>query len=116
MKKRALTLIEMMIVILLISLIGGAIGYNMKGALGKGKEFKTERAIEQLEDQLQLCVDLGHSYEEVAKEPVKYLKELGLAKNPAKLVVDGWGDEFTITLGPSGKDFDVKSKNWSKKE
>ena len=38
-KKRAITLLEIMIVILLIGLIGGVVSYNLKGTLDKGKAF-----------------------------------------------------------------------------
>ena len=43
-KQYALTLIEIMIVIVLIGLIGSVIGANMKGSLDEGKAFKTKYA------------------------------------------------------------------------
>ncbi len=111
MKKRALTLIEIMIVIMLITLISGAIGYNMKGALSKGKVFKTKQAKEQLHDQLLLCVDEGNSFSDVARRPEYYLKELGLAKNPKKLLEDGWGTRFQISVTSDNTDFKIVSPN-----
>ncbi len=54
MKKQAITLIEIMIVILLIGLIGGTLAYNMRGSLDKGKEFKTEQNKSKLYDVLML--------------------------------------------------------------
>ena len=41
-KKRAITLLEIMIVILLIGLIGGVVSYNLKGTLDKGKAFASK--------------------------------------------------------------------------
>ena len=41
-KKRALTLLEIMIVIVLIGIIGSVIGVNMKGSLDAGKAFKSD--------------------------------------------------------------------------
>lgn len=108
MKKRALTLIEIMIVILLITMIGGAIGYNVKGSLNRGREFKTEQAQQQLSDLLDICLQDGIDPEKILKEPEKYLRELGLAKDPRSLLKDGWGKPFIITLKPNKKEFDVK--------
>ena len=50
MKKRSVTLLEMMIVITLIGLIASVIGYNMKGSLDRGKAFKTEESQKQIKD------------------------------------------------------------------
>jgi type II secretory pathway pseudopilin PulG len=111
MKKRALTLIEIMIVICLITLITGAIGYNMRGSLQKGKKFKTDQAIAQLQDLLLICVDEGNSPELVASDPAKYLTKSGLAKNPKNLIKDGWGDDLVIKWVPDKKDFEIKSTN-----
>lgn len=113
MKKRALSLIEIMIVIFLITLVTGAIGYNMKGTLDKGKKFSTEQAMEQLEDLLLVCVDEGNPPEKVAKDPKKYLIQSGIAKNPKKLTQDGWGKDFLITLSDEGK-FIIESENLNK--
>ncbi len=106
-KKRAFTLLEIMISILIITLITGAIGYNMRGTLEKGKVFRTEQGKQQLYDLLQLCVAEGQTVENVVKEPGKFLEKLGLAKDPAKLMVDGWGNKFDIQI--IDNDFDIKS-------
>ncbi|MDE3045055.1 MAG: general secretion pathway protein GspG [Verrucomicrobiota bacterium] len=111
MKKRTLTLLEVMIVILLISLITGVIGYNMKGSLDKGKKFKSIQAKEQLHDMLLMCVAEGKDPEKVQKEPEQALKALGLAKDLKKLMKDGWGAPFSITLTSDKKDFEITSKN-----
>lgn len=96
MKKRTLTLIEIMIVIFLITLITGAIGYNLKGSMEKGKIFKTKQARQQLYDLLMVCIDEGKSVDEVIKNPEKCLTESGLAKDPTSLVKDGWNQRFEI--------------------
>ena len=63
-KKRALTLLEIMIVIFLITLITGAIGYNMLGTLDRGRVFRTQQAKEQLHDLLLICLaDKGDGFE-----------------------------------------------------
>lgn len=53
-KKRFVTLIEIMIVILLIGIIGGVLAFNMKGSLDKGREFKTKQNKQRIEDILNL--------------------------------------------------------------
>ncbi|HSX25504.1 MAG TPA: prepilin-type N-terminal cleavage/methylation domain-containing protein [Chlamydiales bacterium] len=109
-KKRALTLLEIMIVIFIITLVTGAIGYNMRGTLDRGRAFRTEQAMEQLHDLLLICLADGEGdAAAIVRDPVKSLTDSGLAKNPKKLVVDGWGNPFTITA--RGKsDFNIKSQ------
>ena len=85
MKKRALTLIEIMIVIFLITLITGAIGYNMKGSMDKGKEFRTKQAKAQLHDLRLICLEEVTDAEMIANIPVYYFRELGVEKNPTKI-------------------------------
>lgn len=112
MKKRALTLIEIMIVIFLITLVTGAIGYNMKGSLDKGKRFRTMQARDQLRDLLLICLDeTKKTAEEIAKEPERYLTESGLAKDPKSLVKDGWGEDFDIKVTPDKNGFKITSKH-----
>lgn len=112
MKKRALTLIEIMIVIFLITLVTGAIGYNMKGSLDKGKRFRTMQARDQLRDLLLICLDeTNKTAEEIAKEPERYLSESGLAKDPKSLVKDGWGEPFEIKPTPDKNGFKITSKH-----
>jgi general secretion pathway protein G len=95
-KKRALTLLEIMIVIVLIGLIGSVIGVNMKGSLDEGKAFKTRQAQDQIADILMLEVARGNSIDAVVREPEKFLTDSGLVKKPAEFLKDGWGQLFEI--------------------
>lgn len=110
MKKRALTLLEIMIVIMLITLISGTIGYSMKGSLEKGRAFRTQQGQEQLKDLLLICLSEGVNIEELAQNPVQHLKNLGLAKDPENLVKDGWKQPFEISAKPAKNDFTIRSK------
>src|SRR6185436_17678938 len=105
MRKKALTLLEIMIVIFLITLITGAIGYNMKGTLDKGRAFRTEQGIEQLEDLLYICLAEGEKPEELEKSPEAIIKKYGFAKNPKKILEDGWGEGYAITYDSVKKKF-----------
>ncbi|PIS03295.1 MAG: hypothetical protein COT85_01035 [Chlamydiae bacterium CG10_big_fil_rev_8_21_14_0_10_42_34] len=114
MKKRALTLLEIMIVIFLITLITGAIGYNMRGTLDKGRAFRTEQAQDQLYDLLMICLADGENIDDLAKSPEKCLRKQGLAKDPEKLVLDGWNQKFIISVAPGKNDLKISSKALSK--
>ncbi len=107
-KKFALTLIEIMIVIVLIGLIGSVIGANMKGSLDEGRAFKTKYAMEQIKDILMLEVAKGETIETVVAEKEKYLANSGMVKNAKKMLKDGWGEEFQI--GHRGQKITISSK------
>jgi general secretion pathway protein G len=108
--KRTLTLLEIMIVIFLITLITGVIGYNMKGSLDKGKAFRTVQAQAQLHDMLLLALADGEPMSKILESPQPVLKKLGLAKDPDKLLKDGWGELFVISaIGRT--DFRVRSQS-----
>ncbi|MDR2539100.1 MAG: type II secretion system GspH family protein [Chlamydiales bacterium] len=97
-KKQALTLLEIMIVIVLIGLIGSVLGFSMKGSLDKGKIFKTERAIQLIEDTLMLEVAKGASITDVVAQAETYLRNSGVVKNAPNLLIDGWGVPFVIEI------------------
>lgn len=107
-KRFALTLIEIMIVIVLIGLIGSVIGANMKGSLDEGRAFKTKYAMEQIKDILMLEVAKGPSIEAVVAEKEKYLANSGMVKDAKKMLKDGWGEEFEISH--RGQKITVSSK------
>ncbi len=109
-KKYALTLLEIMIVIVLIGIIGSVIGYNMKGSLDAGRAFKTEYAIEQITDILMLEVAKGEeSIEQVVEKASAHLKNSGLVKDVKKLLQDGWGAPLVITT--NGSKINISSTN-----
>ena len=114
-KKRALTLLEIMIVIVLIGLIGSVIGVNMKGSLEEGKAFKTRQAQEQIADILMLEVARGSSIDEIIGDPGKFLELSGLVKNGKTFCKDGWGEIFEIKKAPGDK-IVVKSSRLKKYE
>jgi len=113
-KKRALTLLEIMIVICLITLITGVIGYNMKGSLDKGKAFRTEQAKNQLHDMLLLALSEGQKMESILEKPLAAVKNLGLARDAEGLLKDGWNEEFIIKANRSKTDFEISSKRLDK--
>jgi type II secretory pathway pseudopilin PulG len=109
-KKQPFTLLEIMIVILLIGLIGSVVGYNMKGSLDEGRAFKSEQAIAQIKDilELEFAKDETLDPKIVQKKLKHYLERSGLVKNPDKILQDGWGNAFTITID-ANKEVTVES-------
>lgn len=110
-KKRYITLLEIMIVILLIGIITSVVGYNVKGSLDKGKIFKTEQAQMQIKDLLLLEIANGANIDEVVKNPKRYLIDSGLPKDVSELLKDGWGTPFEIKASKNKSDIVVTSKN-----
>lgn len=111
-KKRPITLIELLIVILLIGIIGGALAFNMKGSLNKGKVFKTEEGIRTIKDILQLEVAQGADIKTVANEWKTRVKDSPLAGRPDELIKDGWGYEYKVSS--KGDDINVESTGLQK--
>jgi general secretion pathway protein G len=110
-KKRTLTLLEIMIVLVLIGLIGSVIGVNMKGSLDEGKAFKTRRAREQIKDILMLEVaSRGLSIEDAVAKREVIIKESGLVKDPKSILNDGWGVPFEVTVGSNKNTIKVVSQ------
>jgi len=95
-KKQPMTLLEIMIVIFIIGIIGSVIGYNMKGSLEEGKAFKSEQGSKQVYDILTLEMAKGGKIDDIVDNPEKYLQLSGFAKNPKKLLQDGWGKDYLI--------------------
>lgn len=105
-KKRAITLLEIMIVILLIGLIGGVVSYNLKGTLEKGKAFASDEGARKLEDILNLEIQQGTKTAlEIASDTSDnrvIVKECVLnsglisKQQVAKFLKDGWGEFFII--------------------
>jgi prepilin-type N-terminal cleavage/methylation domain-containing protein len=96
-KKRAVTLIEMMIVILLIGLIGGALAFNMRGSLDKGRSFTTEQNMLRIQDILTLeYADKQTSPAEIASKWKTVVLDSPLVKGE-KIIKDGWGVEFKVS-------------------
>jgi hypothetical protein len=110
-RKNPITLLEIMIVIFLIALIGGAVGYNMKGSLEKGKAFRTEEAQRRIKDiLLMVASEREISLDVIVEKPEKYLKLSGLVKDPNKLMRDGWGEMFILKVDENGDEITVHSE------
>ncbi len=103
-KRNALTLIETMLVIILIGIIGGAMAYNLKGAVEKGRSFKTKETKHRIDTVLNMAFLEGKSAEEI-REDWKHIVEtspLIKAKKNESHLRDGWNEEFHIEMNDDG--------------
>lgn len=97
-RKRHLTLIEVMIVIVLIGLIGSVVAYNMRGSLEEGKIFKTQQGGAQVYNILSLEVARGNAINEVQADWEDRVMNSTIARKPKELVRDGWGALYDVKV------------------
>jgi general secretion pathway protein G len=96
-KKRPVTLIEIMIVILLIGIIGGVLAFNMKGSLDKGRDFKTEQTKKRIEDILNLELATGtKTPEEILDSWQEIVLASPLSGGTDKSLKSGHNKEFKV--------------------
>lgn len=108
-RKRAVTLIEIIIVIFLIGLIGGVLAYNLKGSLDEGKSFKSEQGAQQVRNILLLEVAKGRETMESAVQHWQdVVRRSPLVGKPGELIKDGWGEEYLVAV--DNEDIIVTSK------
>lgn len=98
-KRRYITLIEMIIVITLIGIIMGALAWRYTGALDKGKAFKTETTMARLETILSMAVaERPGLIDEMDSEWKKIVERSPFIDDPNKLIYDGWGKEYNVSV------------------
>ena len=108
-KKRSVTLIEIMIVIMLIGLIGGALAFNMRGSMDQGRAFKSEQNLSRVENILMLELAQDRAAKEIADNWQMYVKNSPLAGGSNNdCTKDGWKKEFKVKV--DGDAISVSSK------
>jgi hypothetical protein len=109
-KKRSVTLIEIMIVIMLIGLIGGALAFNMRGSVDKGKIFKSEQNAARVYDALMMASAMGDFKLDDCADMQKVkaaLEKSVIIKDVDKVLVDGWG--IALIIQKKNDDLEVYS-------
>lgn len=102
-KRRYITLIEIMIVMFLIALITGVVAYNYRGSLDEGKAFKTKSAIDKVETILNLRVsEEPSSLNSIESTWQGVIRNSPLVSNPDALLKDGWGNTFSVSVDNNG--------------
>ncbi len=108
-KKRAITLIEIMIVILLIGIIGGTLAFNMRGSMDQGRAFKTEQNMVRIYDILMLhSAQTGEEMSQLCQHWEGCVKESPMVKDAGELCKDGWKQPFSVKA--KGDDLEIRSK------
>lgn len=96
-KKKALTLIEIMIVIALIGIIGGVVGVNMKKSLKSAKEFKAKMHLQKINEVLQLeLAQSSDGPDAVIKRAAKICADSGLFKDTDNILFDANGKSINL--------------------
>lgn len=102
-KRRFITLIEIMIVMFLIALITGVVAYNYRGTLDEGKAFKTKTGIEKLSTILNLkAADDPSILNNIDTEWKAVVRTSPLVQNPDALIKDGWGSDYEVSVDDNG--------------
>ncbi|WP_322631931.1 type II secretion system protein [Chlamydia trachomatis] len=110
-RKQSITLVEMMVVITLIGIIGGALAFNMRGSLQKGKIFQTEQNCARVYDVLMMEYASGNlSLKEVIANKEAILEDSAWCKEGKKLLKDAWGEDLLVKMNDKGDDIVVFSK------
>lgn len=110
-KRRPITLLEIMIVILLIGVIGGVLSYNLKGTLSRGKEFRTKEGLKRLQEILDLEIERGAATPISLVGPANSdrvkacVQQSGFIadSNLDDFLQDGWKKPYHIQLSSDGK-------------
>ena len=97
--KRYFTLIEMMIVMTLIILLIGVLGYNYTGVLEEGKAFKTKAGIQKLETILSLAISQeSEILDDISSNWETAVRRSPLVRNPDDVIKDGWGNKYDVQV------------------
>lgn len=97
-KKRALTLVEILVVMAIIGMITGALAYNYQKSLETGREFKTREIISRVETVLNLALADGQITTATLSTKWKdTLAQSPLIQNSDHFTKDGWSQELAVT-------------------
>ena len=111
--KRALTLIEMIVVLMLLTMITGALAYNYKGSLDKGKEFEKREMLSRIQTVLDIAVADGEIASQADTDKWQDLVEASpLIQNPKKFIAkaQAFGIKITFSEATKSKTAEVKVK------
>lgn len=112
--RRAITLIEMIVVMMLIATITGAVAFNYQKSLNEGRAFRTKEGKERVETMISLFF-AEHPTEDKNRKGVDAFKQMAkespLVKNEDDFLKDGWGNYFEIETRDTGSDVEISVKS-----
>lgn len=103
--KRAITLIEMIVVMILIATITGAVAHNYRESLNEGRAFRTKEGIERIQTIISLYY-AEHPEEMDAENKTNetfanIARQSPLVRDAQEFLRDGWGIPYKIEVAPS---------------
>lgn len=114
--RRAVTLIEMIVVMLLIATITGALAYNYNASLNEGKSFRTKEGIARIQTILSIAAAENPEMDtqQIADKWKYFVTHSPMAGKGNELLKDGWGKEYEVEppQDDSG-DFKVVSQSYN---
>lgn len=103
-KKRFLTLIEIMVVLSIIAIVTATLAYRFSGGLDESKAFKTKVAIERVSTILSLkAADDPRFLDNISSEWQAVVSNSPIVSSPKDLLYDGWGQLFNVSHGNNGE-------------
>jgi type II secretory pathway pseudopilin PulG len=98
-RKYAVTLIEMIIVMILIATITGALALNYQKSLDRGRTFATQQRIERLHAILTMYFSQHPEQISINQNWPEIIDNSGLGPpNPNDLLKDDWGNAITVNV------------------
>lgn len=111
MRKQAITLMEVMVVIVLVGMISGVLAVNMKGSIRKGKIFQTEQQCMRVQEVLMMeYATSGLSLDQIVEDRAAILKNSLLMPQGKDPLKDAWGDDLIVRISREGDAIEVTSK------
>lgn len=96
-RRRFVTLVEMMIVMFLIALITGVVAYNYRSSLDRGRVFASEQGVERLQQILEIAVaERPELIDQVATRWQDIARTSPLFNE--RLLQDGWGNTYSVQV------------------
>lgn len=111
-RRRFVTLIEMMIVMFLIALITGVVAYNYRGSLDEGKAFKTKAGIERLRNVLDMMAADDPTFDLSGDGWKSAVQKSPLVQDAKSLITDGWGYEYSVARDPDTHNIVITSQKY----
>ena len=116
--KRSITLVELLVVMALIAIISGALAYNYRDSLDKGKAFKTEQLINRIRTVLtiEIAKDPGKAKDIVTtwQKVIAGSSLIHAETNASGHVVDAWGKKITCALTNTDDEISITSEGLTK--
>lgn len=112
-KRRYLTLIEMLIVIALIGIVASALAVNLGGGLRKGQEFKTQQGKKKIKNMLYYEItqnmldpkEAVDQWQEIVENSSLRDRDVAIEE----MIQDGWGEEYEVVYDEEHDDIVIYS-------